>query len=661
MSHLSRRAEARNVVRGCQLLAMTVALSVALTQADAQRPKGSTPSGARNKSQSTIRAELAAVLLQSRRYAEAAREYRLLVQREPQNRSYRLNLARALAWGDQPREAEPILAQLHREQPVDGTIASLLRSTRDAFEPRAAEAAAWVGEEPGYRPYRVALARALARDRLLGLAAAQYDTLLRTSDFGSTPSIATLRLELADVYAHSGDWTMGARGLRELLGTTPRDTALRHGLAILLTNGNDMRSALAQYDTLLATAPTASFYVDRARLHLAQSNEPEARADIASALAIAPSREAYAMLANVHRRHGSYAEARTALLAALNAPDTVGVPRRDIIAALGSLAREDRPGQLAPMIGDDPGWLVALESANDNLGVWYSNLSARRAASVPGGFMLSGGAEARSMRDHTSFSSFDTRAVGGNVGLSRDMASGALLTRVGARVGLLQHQGISTFHEWELSGATWLNAWELALVASERAAYQTLFTSSALVDPEAIAPPIMERSVSASLGGPAGPADLAVALERSHLSDGNTRLTTQAYTRYRLSEYVFAVGMASSLRFTERSSRYWDPLSYVATGAGAEVAVRRGRGLSFAVRAMPGVAFSNELLRVSDTIPEAPPPDETVKHTAFQLTTGGDATYRVNAFELGGSITYGRGRDGDYQRFGALVSLRWVP
>src|SRR5262245_43633998 len=214
MSLPSPRARARNLFRWYQLLAAAVAFSIASTQVDAQRPKGSArspaSSGARTKSQSTIRAELAAVLLQSGRYAEAAREYRLLVQREPQNRSYRLNLARALAWGNQPREAEPILAQLHREQPVDGAIASLLRSTRDAFEARAAEAAAWVGEEPGYRPYRVALARALARERLLGLAAAQYDTLLRTADLGSTPSVATLRLELADVYAHSGDWMTGA-------------------------------------------------------------------------------------------------------------------------------------------------------------------------------------------------------------------------------------------------------------------------------------------------------------------------------------------------------------------------------------------------------------------------------------------------------------------
>lgn len=645
-------------------LAVTLLALCVTTRGQAQRAKGGgparTPSSSRGKSQTTIRAELAAVLLQSRRYAEAAREYRLLVQREPANRSYRLNLARALAWGDQPREAEPILAQLHREQPVDGTIVTLLRSTRDAFEPRAAEVAAWVGEEPGYRPYRIALARALAREHLFGLAAAQYDTLLRTSDFGATPSVATLRLELADVYARSGDWTSGARGLRELLAATPRDTALRHGLAILLTNGNDVRSALAEYDTLLATAPTAAFYVNRARLHLAHDDEPAARADVTSALAIAPSREAYTLLADMHRRHGAYAEARTALLAALTASDTAGVPRRDIIAALGAVAREDRPGPLAPLIGDDPGWLVSLESAKDNLGVWLTNLTARRAATA-GGFTISGAAEARSMRERSGLSSFDTRGVGANVGVSRDMTSGALLARVSARGGFLQHQGVSTLREWELSGATWLNAWELALVGSERAAYQTLFTSSALVDPEAAAPPIMERSIAASLGGPAGPADLALALERSHLSDGNVRTTSQAYARLRLTDYLFAVGAASTQRFAQRSTRYWDPLSYVATGAGAEVAVRRGRSLSLSVRAIPGVAFSNELLRVSDTLPDAPPPGTTAKRSAFQLTTGGDATYRVNAFELAGSITYGRGRDGDYERFGALVSLRWVP
>ena len=657
------RARAWHLFRAGMVLVLLCLVSQRLQGQRAKgKGSGTTRSGAsatRTKSQSTIRAELAAVLLQSGRYAEAAREYRLLVEREPANRAYRLNLARALAWGNQPREAERLLAQLHREQPIDGTIASLLRSTRDAFEPRAAEAAAWVGEEPGYRPYRVALARALAREHLLGLAAAQYDTLLRSSDFGSTPSITTLRLELADVYAHSGDWTTGARGLRELLAATPRDTALRHGLAILLSNGNDVRAALAQYDTLLTMTPSASFYVDRARLHLASDDEAAAQRDVTSALTIAPSREAYTLLADMHRRHGAYAEARMALQAALNTPDTAGVPRREILAALGAVAREDRPGQLAPTIGDDAGWLVSLESASDNLGVWYSDLTARRAVTIDGGFVIAGGAEARSFRDRSAISAVDTRAVGANLGISRDMVLGSVLARVGARGGLIQHQGLSALHEWELSGAAWLNAWELALVASEQAAYQTLFTASALVDPEA-APPIMERNLAATLGGPVGPADVAFTAERSHLSDGNIRLTTQAYTRLRLSRTFYAVGAASSLRFADRSTRYWDPLSYVSTGLGVEVAARRTRGWSYAVRVIPGVAFSRELVRVIDTL-ETSPPDETMRHTAFQVLGGSDVTYRVKAFELGGSVTYGRGRDGDYQRFGGVLSLRWVP
>jgi predicted Zn-dependent protease len=53
-----------------------------------------------------VRAELAALLLQSGRYDDAAREYRALVARDTANTAYRLGLVRALAWGDHPREAE---------------------------------------------------------------------------------------------------------------------------------------------------------------------------------------------------------------------------------------------------------------------------------------------------------------------------------------------------------------------------------------------------------------------------------------------------------------------------------------------------------------------------------------------------------------------------
>src|SRR5438067_2280112 len=107
-------------------------------------------------SQSTVgvRAELATVLLQSGRYDEAAREFRVLLARDPSNFDYRLGLARALAWGDHPREAERELTRLLASRPGTPGLDSLLRTVRDAYDPPTVDAAAWVTTDPWYSPYR---------------------------------------------------------------------------------------------------------------------------------------------------------------------------------------------------------------------------------------------------------------------------------------------------------------------------------------------------------------------------------------------------------------------------------------------------------------------------------------------------------------------------
>ena len=100
---------------------------------------------------------------------------------------------------------------------------------------------------------------------------------------------------------------------------------------------------------------------------------------------------------------------------------------------------------------------------------------------------------------------------------------------------------------------------------------------------------------AATLGGPMGALDIALTAEQSRLSDDNHRATLQAYARYPLAPAVFVVYAASRVTFAERSLRYWDPLDYVAHSAGFEVASRELRGLSWAVRALPGMAWSREL------------------------------------------------------------------
>src|SRR5438067_12648501 len=120
---------------------------------EAQRPaRGSrAPTAAAS---SVVRAELATVLLQSGRYDEAAREFRVLLARDPSNFDYRLGLARALAWGDHPREAERELTRLLASRPGTPGLDSLLRTVRDAYDPPTVDAAAWVTTDPWYSPYR---------------------------------------------------------------------------------------------------------------------------------------------------------------------------------------------------------------------------------------------------------------------------------------------------------------------------------------------------------------------------------------------------------------------------------------------------------------------------------------------------------------------------
>src|SRR5436305_14880541 len=172
----------RFVVRGA-----LVALCITSTLGGAQQPKRRARAAKQSAPTAAVRAELATVLLQSGRYDEAAKEFRMLLARDPSNFDYRSGLAHALAWGDHPREAEHELVQLLAKRPGAADLDSLLRSVRDAYDPRAVDAAQWVAGDPGYAPYRLALARALVRERMYRLAIAQFDTLLNRPLIGRLP------------------------------------------------------------------------------------------------------------------------------------------------------------------------------------------------------------------------------------------------------------------------------------------------------------------------------------------------------------------------------------------------------------------------------------------------------------------------------------------
>ena len=573
-----------------------------------------------------MRAELATVLLQSGRYEEAAREFRLLLAREPNNFEYRLGLAHALAWGDRPREAERELTQLIAKRPGTPGLDSLLRSVREAYDPRAVDAAQWVAAEPTYAPYRVALARALAREHLFSLAIAHYDTLLTRPGLGRSPDRATLLHELADVYVSTGN----------------------------------RLAALAQYDTLIQLSPTATLLRERAQLRLASGDRAGAESDLWASVQLQPSGEAYLLLGDLFRERGDYRGARSMYVAARQG--AAASVRLAVSSALAQLDREERPAMLAPLVGDDPGWRLTEDAAADNLGVAYSALALRRTVTVTTTTGISLGTEWRQLAERTSTRRVDATGLGANVGAWQEVAYGPALARLELQGGALYHALGGTFGVARGALALWLDAWQLDLEASRAPAYPSLFSAEALVPIDG-GSALVERDVAVTLGGPAGLFDVAVSVQRSLLSDGNRRLTIDSYLRYPLGGNLYALYAGTGLGFAQRSMIYWDPSRYSAQSAGLEYSVRRARGLSLAARALPSYATSDE----APILPGAAAGDAALvrgpvtRHSALQLGASAEIGYRLHGWEAAGAVSYGRGRAGDYQRVGASITLRMVP
>jgi hypothetical protein len=79
--------------------------------------------------------------------------------------------------------------------------------------------------------------------------------------------------------------------------------------------------------------------------------------------------------------------------------------------------------------------------------------------------------------------------------------------------------------------------------------------------------------------------------------------------------------------------------------------MRRDRGLSYIARVLTGVARSTE--RPDDAALERTGP-----FYAFHAVGEGELAYRGPTWDAGLSSWYGRGRDGDYQRWGGSLRVR---
>jgi tetratricopeptide (TPR) repeat protein len=621
----------------CVVLALALLVQPATAQrAPARGSSTGTPSS------TAVRAELAALLLHSKRYDEAAREYQALLNRAPANDEYRLGLARALAWGKRPREAERHLRVLKARRPTNYEIDDFLRSVRESFEPTSGEATSWVAEQPRYAPYRLALARALVREGNARAALPHYEMLMANN---SSPA---LRREAVDAQISAGDYARAADRLRIAVLRTPADSAARHSLARLLIAAQQYDEGLAHYDSLVAWYPTSGVLIERAQVHMTRRDLAAAEKDAVASLYGRQTAEAYLLLSTIQRLRGDWDEARVSLHRA----GMLGVEPRDRDAALAQLARDERPiVAFLPGWDESAGWAARSSATTDNLGLLYTTLGVRGIQEFPNGFSGSIDAELRRIAQPAPGVSGQVIGTSFDVGLANEFDYGPLLMRIGARAGLA-HQAGQSLPTFGLAASGWFKAWGISLEHVSAPAYPELLSVSAIEVPDSDEDPLSERSTSIALGGPLGVADLALYGQRAEISDGNLRTTMQAVLRLPLSTHVTALTGVTGIRFTERSTLYWDPLTYWSGAAGLELAARQPRGVSAAIRVLAGPARSVEEVRVSRFRTDE------VEHSVLQLGAGADLSYRSESAELGAALNYGNGRAGDYRRLEAALYVR---
>lgn len=572
-------------------LAVLTLTMVQALPAQAQRGRG--PADAYE-----VRMELASVLLQSKRYHEAAREYRGILAQRPNNFSARLGLARALAWSRQHREAEAELRLLRSQQPRNSDVQGLLRSVRQSLEPAAAEAAAWLGEDPGYPPYRRALARAFMREGDPRSAAQHYERLL-SLDL-STPLV----VEAAQAYLEARQHDRAAVLLDRAVARHPSDARL-----------------------LLA----------RAQVSYARRDLRAAEADALASLRITPTPDAYLLLGDVRRWRADYADARTVYEYARRLDPTSARVR----VAHAQLARAQRPvPAFVPAASFGNGWHLRTAAVSDNAGVAYTTAGARREVDIGTGTTASIDVEMRHMQEQSPLVDDEITGAAFTAGLAHEIAQGTWLVQLQGRGGAVHHFADPMF-TGGASIAVWNGAWATSLEYVHRPAYGTLLTAATVEDEEDT--PLHESTFTGATGGPLGAADFALSAQRSVFSDDNQRITAQLLLRAPASRHVAVLVAVGGVWYAETSDLYWSPDAYVAGSAGLEVAARRPLGFSVAVRALAGPSRN-----VEDTV-----------QTSLQYSAGVDFNYRSLSRDVGMALSYGTGRGGGYSRFevGAYANL----
>lgn len=595
---------------------------------------------ASTSSSSSVRAELAATLLESGKYDDAAREYHWLVQRDARNTAYRLGLARALAWGGSYREAEGHLRILAAQRRGDPTVEELQEQVRTNLEPDSREARQWVFERPYYAPYRIALARALVRERQPRAAIVEYDALL-----AANPASALLR-GLGDAYAAANDRAGGIVRLRAFVARAPADTGYRLALADLLAADRQFGAAIAQSDTVLSLGRTHAALVSRARINIARGDLGGAERDLMEALAIKQAPEAYLLLGDTYRWRGEFGRARTAY-------GYARTMRRDrtVTAAFAQLARDER-AVLAfdPAPVAEEGWQTSATANGDNAGISYSTLEFRRGFGLGGGFVGSATMEVRQLRESSPIARGASGGYAAELAVAHEAIAGAFLGRVGASAGLVFHPLAKTVPSASFAATARYYAWSASVDVSTGPAYPSLRTLASVIPFGDGSRPLTAVTSAASLGGPLGVADVALGIRQADISDGNRRDELQGYARFPLTPALSAVYWGSRIGYSQRTVMYWSPESYASNSLGFELAARQVRGWSVIARALPGVASTNEL-----PFARSLTPDSSARQLRFQISTGAELAYRQPRWES--ALTLGWGRIASYSRTEASARI----
>jgi len=512
-------------VRARIVLALLVATAA---RADAQRA-----SVTRQASRAeAIRAEMAGVLLQSKRYDEAVREYKILLARSPDNLSFRLGLARALAWGGRPVEAEGELRRLQALRPGNSTVETLLLSTRQDLRPTSAQARSWLDESRSFE-YRQIYARALSRERRFDEALAQYDTLRRMR-----PSPGLL-VERAQVNADRGD----------------------------------LRAAETDASASLAMGPSAEGYLLLGDLRRWRGNHADARRAYERARGL-PHDDARlaARLAHLSREERPAVAFLPDLDDAPGWTSTSGTTQDNVGANLTTLALR----RATPLTSDATDDVATPHRVDASVGV-----TLLRFASPPSATAATVGA------------SNVYAGYGADGAMSAEIERGAWEFAARGRMGLLYHSYGETAPDASIATAVFYDAWSASVELATAPSYPSLLTMESFVPNAAADGQLRETRSAVAIAGPVGPVDAALRQELAALTDGNMRRTVQEYARLPMA-HAALVFAATQMSVAKPSSLYWDPASYASYALGPEIGTQQPRGWSGAVRVLPALAWATE-------------------------------------------------------------------